>query len=141
MTIQTMKKEFKVGEVSYITRKFPAREGLAIHMKLVNVFSSSLSGLFGVVAEHGTDATAAELAPHIISVADSIFEKDPELQLLFKLMKYTVREGKPLSDGDNFDDAYAGNYDELLSAVIEVVKANNFFTKIIGLFQGRSTQV
>lgn len=130
-----MSQDFKIGNVNYMTRKFPAREGLALHMKLIGTVSSSLGGLFETVSAEGASVDVGKLAPHITSLIDTIIEKDPELTLFFKALKYTTRDGKLLNDGDNFDDAYAGNYEELFSAFIEVIKINNFFTKIIGSFK------
>jgi hypothetical protein len=48
--------------------------------------------------------------------------------LLRDLVKGCLRDGKPLSDRTNFNEAFTGNYLELLKAAWEVVLLNRFFS-------------
>lgn len=58
----------------------------------------------------------------------------PEMdRLVLQILSRTSRDGAPLANQLQFDEAYAGNYGELLSAVWEVVRANRFLSPPAGL--------
>lgn len=52
----------------------------------------------------------------------------PMEKLVEEVLSRTLRDDKPLATRGTFDDAYSGNYGELLSALWEVVKANRFLS-------------
>jgi hypothetical protein len=69
----------------------------------------------------GVDASS--LGPAIAEVM-----QDPKAHRLVRkdLMKYVTRDGKPLANDTNFDQAFQGNYSELFTLCWEVAKRNRF---------------
>jgi len=66
---------------------------------------------------------AASVGPAIAGVL-----ADPKTHRIVKrdLVKYVHRDGKPLSNDTNFDQAFQGNYAELFKLCWEVAKSNRF---------------
>lgn len=48
-------------------------------------------------------------------------------ELTTQILRYTLRDGTPLDDPQTFSNAYRGNYGELLSALLRIVRENGFF--------------
>lgn len=59
--------------------------------------------------------------------------------LVAKILCKTLRDDKPLERQTNFDNAYAGNYQELVLAVWEVASANRFLP-LPGMSPGAKSQ-
>lgn len=73
----------------------------------------------------------ARLGADVRAVLTSKTIDMPELSRA--LLRYTMRDDKPLDDPNAFNDAYRGNYGELLSALLRIVRENGFFP-VSGIF-------
>ena len=61
----------------------------------------------------------------ITSLCLNSIKDDPKLELPLDILRHTQINGASVDKG-LFDDHYAGNYGELISAIKEVVAVNNF---------------
>lgn len=134
----------------------PAGEGMRIVARLAELGAEPLAKLAtqalateGVIGALGSLAKGAEnkdpeadaaamtalrAAVPKLKIDDAVRELRPLLadapDLTAKIISKMWRDGKPLSDGTNFDAAFAGNYVELGQAVWAVARANGFFPSL-----------
>ena len=127
MSLASKSVNVTINKTPYIITPHPAMQALKLirrigsHIKVDGVKIDSLD----------MDAQINSLA--IIGKVASAFcqyseEHDPELTLMSDLFKYTQVNvnGKQTSVMNVFDDHYAGNWNELIQAITEVLKVNNF---------------
>lgn len=134
-------KDQKGAEHSYSVQPHPASEGTRLVLTLMGLAGEPLGRLFQSKAadlitqfQAGEISLDADLGGLLQSVPWPAIAKDVrnaiaclDGQGLFSdILKYTMRDGKPLSQGIVFDIAYQQNYIELLRAVWKVVEVNGF---------------
>jgi len=113
---------------SYVCIQHGAREGFTLLPRISTVVSGPLGQL--AEASGGSDGDTSLLDAQIsgTAVAEALSKLSEALvaeggvQLLLDVLKYTTRDGQKVEAV--FDQAYQGNYGELLSAVIFAMKAN-----------------
>lgn len=136
----------------YFVQMHGAREGWRLAMRILKLAGRAFGMALDVTPTKTPDAIrklkdAADeaglldaeidgeaLGKALSDVAAEILADD---SLLFDVLKHTTRDNKDLTNVAVFDSAFQGNYGELITAVVHVLKANfaPLFSRILG---GRS---
>ncbi len=127
----------------YELQRHRGSEGLAIAPQLLALIVQPLSAALGPVAGAVFEAKGLKGItenPAVLASVDmgafgkalsSVLQGLPPA-LMLSILRYTNRDGVPLvaQSGratEHFDLAYAGNYSEMWSALLEVCRINHFF--------------
>ena len=111
--------------------------------RLLELMSEPLAKMIPALFPSGGKMSSANLQ----SIAEELNFSGDELMIVVKdignligklnmpaltneLLKYAVRDGKALSDPDNRDDAFSGNFGEVYKALYQIVRQNNFFPSL-----------
>lgn len=117
---------------TYTQTLFPAEEGLALATEIAALLGPALGKALAQSGEGGL----ASLATAQIDLAGAVSELARALPsapgVAARLLKYTRRDGQPLSDKGAFSLAYSGNYAELTRACVWVVRENGFLDFLSG---------
>lgn len=137
----------------YFVTMHGAREGWRLAMRILKLAGRALGMALEVTPTKTPDAirdiqAAAEgaglldasidgeaLGKALSDVAAEILSDDA---LLLDVLKHTTRDGRDLTNVAIFDSAFQGNYGELITAVVHVLKANfaPLFSRIPGGLSG-----
>lgn len=125
--------EKRIGEAEYSITQHPARQGLALQVRLAKLVAPSIGALIGAVNFQGgkieiNDSTNFDLdkiKDAMIELASRLEPNDFE-KMVSDLLTYTMRDGRQV-DPLTIDEAFAGKYDELFAVLFEVIKLNGFF--------------
>jgi len=117
----------------------PTNDGIALSLELMALGGTPLLGAIKEVAsvtvakkkkgEKFSIADALDLNLDIGSIGENLQRSllSPQAgSIPQRLMKHAARDGQPLDNPFNFDQAFAGNYLELGKAMYEVIIANRF---------------
>ena len=148
-------------EHEYSTISHPPTEGMSILWTLIALGGEPLARLAQSVIADALQAGGEEAADVIEVVEDEVKISDrmmsiigdielnsidftgaardlrlvmsqlPLNELVHKLLKYTTRDGKPLTSKTNFDQAYTANYFEMLNACWRVIASNGFLPQLV----------
>lgn len=102
----------------YNITKHPASEGMRISMRFISTGAAAL-----VSAIDESDADAIKGA---VQGIQRLLEAPDAAELARDILKHTMRDGRPLGDDVHFDEAYSGNYGEMIEALVEVSLGNGF---------------
>ena len=136
-----------INDATYTVQQFAARRGLKIKTRLVKLIAPTAVSLMGCVSRDGEGNISldSEASPELIAKAIgglvNNMESDTVLDLIFALLETTTRNGVGVTsqNGSHFDMIYAGNYGELVKALIFVVEVN-FASFFQGLAIGKQNQ-
>lgn len=95
-----------------------ASEPVIVMLKL-QLSSGGTTDLQTVFADLDTSALAK-------STREALHRLGERPEILMRLFSRTVRDGQPLSNPAAFKMAYQGRWMEMLKAIVEIVKLNNF---------------
>lgn len=111
------RKKVQINKNNYDILPHPTTEGLIIVRKLISYMAIGNDNPMDFIAK----------------IAFKSIEEDPNLELLMELFKYTQINETQINR-EKLDDHFAGNYKELIDALMEVFKTNNFLdlAKAIG---------
>lgn len=111
----------------YVVPLHPAVEGQRLMCQILALAAGPLADL--ATAYQRTDGNGLDADVDLAAVGRQMgaaLASDAPPRLIRDLLRYTARDGKALAQDGGFNDAYTGNYGELLFALWEVVKANRF---------------
>lgn len=101
------------------------RDGVKLMASLLDICAEPMAVVAGDAGKGEKVALAevniAQLGAAVGAAARALVKSGSD-ELLDELFANTLRDGKPVMD--QFDAAYQGNYGELFSAIVFVVKAN-----------------
>lgn len=100
----------------YVVPLFSVDEGLALFGQIMALFSGPIAA---ALDERGAGKALGE------HLRDTLMGGAPP-KLLLALVGQASRDGKPLRDKVNRDDAFAGNYAELYAAAWKIVVGNGW---------------
>lgn len=120
----------KIDGVEYEVTAFGARQGFRLQAAIAKIAAPAIKDLAAALPEGMTDVMSLDigkLTPALGKLVESIVENDPKGDLIIELLERTQRDGVPIDDRQ-FDTVYAGNYAEMVKAVIFVIQVNRFFS-------------
>ena len=79
----------------------------------------ALTELMGVLGDIDWGSVGDRLGKDLLQAAPD--------DLTLKLLRYASRDGQALANESHFNDAYRGNYWEMLQALFRIVRENRFF--------------
>jgi len=129
---------------TYELLQHPATKGLILFQRILSSVAHPLGALVSAFQKSGSlpDSFEGEamvklllddgLDAQVLGVAaDLMIQKvGDNMDLFHELLRYTTRDGMALSDQSVFDEAYQGNYGELMQAISWSVKIN--FSSMMG---------
>lgn len=131
--------EFRLEDVDgeehvYDVALHPGSEGQAVATKLAALLSQPLAEAIQAFADRedlSADDEAVELLEELDTAEVASHLKATLLELdswsfFQEIFAYTDRDGEKLSTQTTFDEAYRGNYGELVEAAWKVIEANRF---------------
>lgn len=125
------------NEHEYGIHPHAAGAGFKLATELFGLVGGSLGALLNTVMGAGslkavlaTDLSAIDFGAAINDLAMSIASSDTP-GLARRLLRHTVRDGKPLTKQAHFDAAFEANYGELAEALALSVEVNRF----VGFFK------
>lgn len=105
---------------------FPGRKGFQLQARLARIVAPVLAGIqlgeAGSIMDASIQFDGGKLAQAIIAALNP---KDLD-DLCLALFESTHRDERPLNS-TGFDEAFAGNYGEILQAIAFVIETNGFF--------------
>jgi len=116
----------------YSFHPFLGMQGWRLQIRLAKILGPSVKeGLAALPDEDAKSLMDAEINLGAVGAAvekltDALAEHDPNGELVAALLSNTEREGQHLKPGV-IDRVYAGNYAEMVKAIVGVIRANNFF--------------
>ena len=136
-----------INDATYVVQQFPARRGLKLKTKLAKLIAPTAVALIGSVSKDKSGGISLDSEANPDTIAKAItglvsnLDSDEILSLVFGLLEMTTRNGVNLvsQNGAHFDMIYAGNYGELVQALVYVVEVN-FGSFFRGLGIGKQSQ-
>lgn len=133
--METIKKEITDAEGqshSYEIYKFTGLQGWNYQIRLGKILAPAIKEALGALPKGKLDKLLTEdidpklLGGAIDSFINALAINDPKGEFVSQLLENTLRDEKKLNINE-INKVYAGNYIELIKAVIAVISANNFF--------------
>lgn len=119
----------KIDGVEYRTIQFPARDGLRMTARILEIAGPLFDGI-------GTDKSG-ESTISLSTFTKKLGTDDAFASLIVDLLKSTYRNGELITP-QSFDIEFAGKYTHLYKVVLWVIEANGFFGEgIISKIQER----
>ena len=133
--METIKKEITDAEGqshSYEIYKFTGLQGWNYQIRLGKILAPAIKEALGALPKGKLDKLLTEdidpklLGGAIDSFINALAINDPKGEFVSQLLENTLRDEKKLNINE-INKVYAGNYIELIKAVIAVISSNNFF--------------
>lgn len=133
--METIKKEITDAEGqshSYEIYKFTGLQGWNYQIRLGKILAPAIKEALGALPKGKLDKLLTEdidpklLGGAIDSFINALAINDPKGEFVSQLLENTLRDEKKLNINE-INKVYAGNYIELIKAVLAVISANNFF--------------
>lgn len=122
-------RSFRVHGHEYQVTLHPTRQGLPISLRLMGLGAGALTQVLAKAL--GDDGEGVDLEGvdwgAVGSDLAAFLADDGTPQLLRDVLAFTTRDGKSLGADVVFDEAFRGNYVEILQAAAEVCRINGFF--------------
>jgi hypothetical protein len=136
--------EVELNDKTFVITPFGARQGVALEARILAILGPGVNGLkevlsgFDIKAGMDQKVDLGFVATATTEIIQSVMEKDPELNIVFALLKKTffVKDGQKVSlnSDEVLDGLFSGKTDELFNLAFKVAKANGFFIgKLTGL--------
>lgn len=122
-----------INGVEYEISPFMGMHGWRLQLRLAKLLGPSIKeGLAALPKGKVADMMNSEIDPAMLGGAvaafmDALAEGDPQGKLVAELLSQTQRSGVLLSE-QAINREYAGNYGEMIKALMAVIEANNFFS-------------
>lgn len=118
------------NEHEYVVIQRGAAEGFDLGGRLIKILGPGIgSGIGGLKITDGDDGAEeaglnlGTLGAGAGQISSAIMAEGGH-RLVVEILKYTTRDARPLSNLNDFNQAYQGNYGELLEAIWRVLKAD-----------------
>ena len=133
--METIKKEITDAEGqshSYEIYKFTGLQGWNYQIRLGKILAPAIKEALSALPKGKLDKLlTGDIDPKLFggaidSFINALATNDPKGDFVAELLQNTLRDGNKLSTIE-INTAYAGNYLEMMKAVIAVISANSFF--------------
>lgn len=117
---------------SYEIYKFTGLQGWNYQIRLGKILAPAIKEALSALPKGKLDKLlTGDIDPKLFggaidSFINALATNDPKGEFVAELLQNTLRDGNKLSTIE-INTAYAGNYLEMMKAVIAVISANNFF--------------
>ena len=133
--METIKKEITDAEGkshNYEIYKFTGLQGWNYQIRLGKILAPAIKEALSALPKGKLDKLlTGDIDPKLFggaidSFINALATNDPKGEFISELLQNTLRDGNKLSTIE-INTVYAGNYLEMMKAVIAVISANNFF--------------
>lgn len=133
--METIKKEITDAEGqshSYEIYKFTGLQGWNYQIRLGKILAPAIKEALSALPKGKLDKLlTGDIDPKLFggaidSFINALATNDPKGEFVAELLQNTLRDGNKLSTIE-INTVYAGNYLEMMKAVLAVISANNFF--------------